>query len=77
MSSTVSFRVETKRGTSYCSEPEVVSQEDLQKAQELVRDILGDDNGFISIVETGGSEVFIPREEIAAVTIHKYEAEDE
>ena len=77
MSNTVSFRVQTKRGTFYCSEPEVVSQEDLQEARNLIEDILGDDNGFISIVETGGSEAFIPREEIAAVTIHKHEAEDE
>ena len=77
MSSTVSFRVETKRGTSYCSNPEVMSGELLSEARGLIEDILGDDNGFISIVETGGSEVFIPREEIAAVTIYKYEAEDE
>lgn len=73
----VTFRVETKRDTFYDSDTEVVSGEDLQKARDLIEDILVRENSFISIVEACGHEVFIPREEVAAVFICKEEAEDE
>lgn len=73
----VTFRVETKRGTSYCSDTDVVDKEDLPEARGLIEDILVRENSFITVLEEGGREVYIPREEIATVIICKEEAEDE
>lgn len=73
----VSVRVQTKRDTFYCSETDVVSEEVFQRIQNSMREILEGDRGCISVVETGGSEVYIPRDEIAAIVVYKDEAEDE
>lgn len=73
----VTIRVETKRDTLFCSQTAVVSGDVLPEARELIEDILVRENSFISVTGTDGSEVFIPREEIATITICKEEAEDE
>lgn len=73
----VSFRVQTKRDTSYCSNTDVLSEELLLEARGIIEDILVRENSFISVLEEGGHEVFIPREEIATIIICKEEAEDE
>lgn len=73
----VSFRVETKRETFFCSDTQVVDKEDLPKARGLIEDTLVRENSFITVLEEGGDEVYIPREEIATIIICKEEAEDE
>lgn len=73
----VSFRVETKRDTFYDSWTQVLSEEDLQNALGFIGRLLDQDHGYISVVEEGGHEIFIPREEIATIIICKDEAEDE